>query len=110
MQIARLICDGWISEDCKTNKLNLYESTFNTIDMLFLIVFLIDIGCKIFGLGFKKYLWDVFNGPDFIIIVLSMILTLIVLSLPEIADGAKDATFFVPIFKVRRHARLTVRP
>ena len=84
------------------------DYVFTVLDFSFLIFFLIEIGFKLFGLGIKKYLWDVFNMPDFIIILISIVLTILVLVDPELLQDARDGLSLLPFFKVARLLRVVL--
>jgi hypothetical protein len=73
-KIARLLCGGWITQTCKTSTIDVIDSIFYVIDLAFLTLFLLEIMLKLFGLGFA-YLQDWFNGIDFLIILISLVMT-----------------------------------
>jgi len=105
-KIARLICGNWITQTCKTGTLDILDTLFNVIDLTFLAGFLIEITAKIFGLG-VKYLKDGFNSADFLIILVSIVMTLLVLR-TDVLDGAGGGVSLLPLFKVVRLLRVVL--
>jgi hypothetical protein len=80
-QIARLICQnsnadgsGWITDECHSNTLKPLDTVFYVVDVIFLVLFLIEIILKLFGLGLI-YLKDALNAVDCVIIVASIVMT-----------------------------------
>jgi hypothetical protein len=45
------MCGGWITETCKVNTVDVIDSVFYVIDLVFLSLFLLEIMLKLFGLG-----------------------------------------------------------
>jgi hypothetical protein len=112
-QIARLICGnvspsnhGWITPNCKSNTITPIDFIAYIVDFCFLIFFLLEILVKFFGVGVVKYLRDALNSFDFVIIVLSLIMTSVVLALPDLLLSAKDVLAFTPLSRAAKVARL----
>ena len=106
VQIARLICQGWVTNDCYVNTLKPLDEVFYVIDMIFLTLFLVEITAKFFGLG-MIYFKDALNAADSLIIFVSIVMTLLVLS-TNILDAASGATSLLPLFKVIRLLRVVL--
>lgn len=105
-KIARLICGGWITQSCRGGTLDSLENVLNTVDFIFLTLFLLEITIKLFGLG-MKYLRDWVNLADFLIIVVSMVMTILVLA-TDLLEGGSAAVSLLPLFKIVRLLRVVL--
>jgi len=120
VNIARLICttpetetqpaNGWITEDCADETLIPLDTAFYVVDIIFLALFLVEIILKLFGIGLK-YLKDVLNSADCVIIVASIFVTLLVMantSEGSAAESTSNVTSLLPLFKVVRLLRVVL--
>ena len=68
-QIARLVCNGWITNECYEEVLSPLDEVFYWVDVVFLALFLVEILAKLYALG-TRYLRDPINLFDFVILSL----------------------------------------
>ena len=79
------------------------DQAFYYVDIVFLSLFLVEICAKLFGLG-QKYLLDLINAADFVIIFASITITVVLLSNSSIDDSSSSSAVYalLPLFKVVR--------
>ena len=83
------------------------ESLFNTFNLIFTIIFWVEMVLKLVGLGVKRYLQDTMNYLDGSVVILSMV-ELIFLSGSGGALTAFRAVRIFRTFRVIRYLKLTL--
>ena len=85
------------------------DQAFYYVDIVFLSLFLVEICAKLFGLG-QKYLLDLINAADFVIIFASITITVVLLSNSSIDDSSSSSAVYalLPLFKVVRLLRVVL--